>query len=96
MYEISTGRVTAVNAAHECPLIVSGNGVREIEEDTGYDRMIKALSAANASAESTEKDDLYGSLQREVGAVQDAVFDFVGDKALSVDISMMVIGRRGS
>lgn len=140
MYEISTGRVTAVNAGHECPLIVSGNGVREIEEDIcgfilglsegiayseysftlesgshlflytdgilnasgrseepfGYDRMIKALSAANASAESTEKDDLYGSLQREVGAVQDAVFDFVGDKALSADISMMIIGRRGS
>lgn len=33
VYEISTGRVTAVNAAHECPLIVSKNGVREVEED---------------------------------------------------------------
>ena len=140
VYEISTGRVTAVNAAHECPLIVSGNGVKEIEEDIcgfilglsegisyseysftlesgshlflytdgilnaagrseepfGYDRMIKALSDANTSAEGRDKEDLYESLQREVGAVQDAVLDFVGDKALSVDISMMVIGRRGS
>ncbi len=33
IYEISTGRVTAVNAGHECPLMVSGDGLKEIDKD---------------------------------------------------------------
>ena len=137
VYEISTGRVTAVNAEHECPLIVSENDIREIEEDIcgfivglsegiayreysftlekgshlflytdgilnamgsseekfGYDRMIKAILDANASGDGTEKETMYESLQREIGAVQDKVFDFVGDKTLCVDITMLVLGR---
>ncbi|MCR4908833.1 MAG: serine/threonine-protein phosphatase [Lachnospiraceae bacterium] len=137
IYEISTGRVTAVNAGHECPLIVSENNVREIEENIpgfiigltegmtyrdysftlergshlflytdgilnaknsseesfGYDRMIKAISGAGKTGDSADRSDMYASLQREVGAVQDAVFEFVGDKKLCVDITMLVLGR---
>ncbi len=132
VYEIPTGRVTAVNAGHECPLIISGNEVREIEEDIpgfiiglsegityrdysftleggshlflytdgilnatdpseepfGYDRMIK-----DTSDNSADRNDLYGSLRREIGAVQNAVFDFAGDRKLNVDITMLVLGR---
>ncbi len=137
IYEISTGRVTAVNAGHECPLMVSGDGVKEIEENIcgfiigltegmtypeytftldkgshlflytdgilnaenekgeafGYERMIKAISAANTSSHGMDKDRLYESMQKEVGAVQDAVFEFAGGRSLSVDITMLALGH---
>ncbi len=135
IYEISTGRVTAVNAGHECPLIVSKDGIKEIEEDVcgfiigmaegmsfpeysfslepdshlflytdgilnavnssgesfGYDRMIKVISDVNASCDA--EDAPYESIQREIGAVQDAVFDFVGDEKLCVDLTMLILER---
>ncbi|MCR5024765.1 MAG: serine/threonine-protein phosphatase [Lachnospiraceae bacterium] len=137
IYEISTGRVTAVNAGHECPLMVSGDGLKEIDEDIcgfiigmtegisyqeysfslepgshlflytdgilnavnsagesfGYDRMIKAISEANSSTDSTDRDGLYESMRHEIGAVQDAVFEFAGNETLCVDITMLVLGR---
>ena len=62
-------------------------------EAFGYDRMIKAISGAAASDDCRDKDSLYGSLRKEVGAVQDAVFEFAGEKALSVDITMLALGH---
>ncbi len=139
IYEISTGRVTAVNAGHECPLLLSEDGVKDIEGDIcgfiigltegmtypeysftlepgnqlilytdgildaqntsgeafGYERMIRTISDSYRSGDS-KNNDLYDSIQREVGAVQDAVFDHVGDEPLRGDISMLILGRTGS
>ena len=55
--------------------------------------MIKAVSDAAAAGDCRDKDSIYGSLRKEVGAVQDAVFEFVGDRALSVDITMLALGH---
>ena len=62
-------------------------------EAFGYDRMIKAVSDAAAAGDCRDKDSIYGSLRKEVGAVQDAVFEFAGEKALSVDITMLALGH---
>ncbi len=132
IYEISTGHIDAVNAGHECPLIISDKGVKEIEENVrgfivgmaegmiypeysftlepgsrlflytdgiinaknpsgesfGYDRMVQVISGTGAS-----DGDVYSNIQREIGAVQEAVFEFTGDETLAADITMLILGR---
>ncbi len=69
------------------------NAENQNGEVFGYDRMINALSAAGASGQSMDKNALYETMQKEVGAVQNAVFEFVGDTPLCVDVTMLTLGH---